>query len=461
MGEASRAFWRIKPDKCNEHDKAANEPDKAVGMRSEPCRYRFHYGAAVDIPDATQTRLPAGGLAASDVLAEVDGRRAREPDVHAARLFGLVYPTGHQDLEELIAAVSRRYLFGNALNPFKFPEIARFEGEVVAMTGGLVHLPEGGGGSMTSGGTESILMSMLVNRERATARGIVRPAILAPSSAHPAYAKAAHYFGMDLVRIPLDEHYRADVAAARELVGPNTAVIVASAFNYPYGVMDPVVELAAIASERGIGCHVDACIGGFVLPFLEALGHDVPPWDFRVDGVTEISADVHKYGYTVKGASVVLHRDPDWFGHQFFIYDQWGSGLYGSPGVAGAKPAAPIVAAWAVMQFLGHAGYVDIMRDLMTTVARVRTTVERLEGIEVVGDPVGPVLAIRSDTIDLYAVADVMDERGWHVNRNTDPHGLHLMLSPAHGLVVELLVDDLADAVAHHGESQGKEARYS
>jgi Glutamate decarboxylase and related PLP-dependent proteins len=415
----------------------------------------------MDIADPKQTRLPEAGIAVDELLAEVDARQAREPDVHGARLFGLVYPTGRHDLEDLMVAVNNRYLFGNALNPFKFPEVARFETEVVAMTGGLVNLPEGGGGTMTSGGTESILMSMLVNRERATARGIERPQILAPVSAHPAYSKAAHYFGMDVVRLPLDATFRADVDAARALITPSTAVIVASAFNYPYGVMDPVTELAALAHDHGIGCHVDACIGGFVLPFLEALGHDVPPWDFRVEGVTEMSADVHKYGYTAKGASVVLHRDADWFGHQFFLYDQWGSGLYGSPGVAGAKPAAPIATAWAVMKSLGREGYVEIMRDLMATTAKVRSTIEGLAGIELVGDPIGPVMAMRSDTIDLYAVADVMDARGWHVNRNTDPYGLHVMLSPAHGMVVDQLVGDLADAVAHHGESQGKEARYS
>ncbi|MBK5289184.1 MAG: aspartate aminotransferase family protein [Acidimicrobiia bacterium] len=415
----------------------------------------------MDIPDATQARLPHTGVAADAVLAEVDARQAREPDVHGARLFGLVYPTGRHDLEELIVAVNNRYLFGNALNPFKFPEVARFEGEVVAMTGGLVHLPEGGGGSMTSGGTESILMSMLVNRERAHARGVTRPQILAPASAHPAYAKAAHYFGMEYVRIPLDAEFRADLDAARGLITADTAVVVASAFNYPYGVMDPVAELAGLAHERGIGCHVDGCIGGFVLPFLEVLGHDVPPWDFRVEGVTEISADVHKYGYTAKGASVVLHRDADWFGHQFFLYDQWGAGLYGSPGVAGAKPAAPIATAWAVMQSLGLDGYTEIMRGLVATVAKVRNAIDELDDVSLVGDPIGPVMAMRSDTVDLYAVADVLDARGWHINRNTDPYGLHLMLSPAHGAVVDELISDLVDAVTHHGESQGKEARYS
>jgi glutamate/tyrosine decarboxylase-like PLP-dependent enzyme len=415
----------------------------------------------MEIPDATAARLPDAGTPARDLLAEIDRRRALEPDVHGARLFGLVYPTGRPDLEDLVAEVNRRYLFGNALNPFKFPEVARYEGEVVAITGGLVHLPNGGGGSMTSGGTESILMSMLVSRERARARGIERPQIVAPVSAHPAYSKAAHYFGMDVVRVPLDAGYRADVDAVRDAIGSRTAVVVASAFNYPYGVMDPVADIAALAADRGVGCHVDACIGGFVLPFMEQLGREVPPWDFRVEGVTEMSADVHKYGYAPKGASVVLHRDADWFGHQFFVYSDWGSGLYGSPGVAGAKPAAPIATAWAVLHALGREGYVEIVRGLLKTVDRVRDCIDGLDGVELVGDPVGPVLALRSETIDLHAVGDVMDDRGWHVNRNTDPPGLHVMLSPAHATIVDELVRDLTDAVAHHGESRGKEVRYS
>ncbi len=415
----------------------------------------------MDIPDATATRIPTRGTPTAELLTEIDARRGREPDVHGARLFGLVYPTGDDDLEELIAEVNRRYLFGNALNPFKFPEIARFEGEVIAMTGGLLNLPAGGGGSMTSGGTESILMSMLVNRGRARERGIERPQIVAPVSAHPAYAKAAHYFDMELVRVPLDAHYRADVDAVRELVTERAAVVVASAFSYPFGIMDPVAEIAAIAAAAGAGCHVDACVGGFVLPFMEDLGYDVPPWDFRVDGVTEISADVHKYGYAPKGASTILHRDADWFGHQYFVYSDWPAGLYGSPGVAGAKPAAPIATAWAVLQSLGREGYDEIVRGLLRTTATVRGTIESLDGIDIVGDPIGPVLATRSDTLDLYAVGDVLDDRGWHVNRNVDPPGLHVMLSPAHAHVVDQLVADLADAVRHHGESRGKEVRYS
>lgn len=400
------------------------------------------------------------GRSATDVLAELDERRAKEPSVHGGRLFGLVYPTADDELEQLVTGVNNRYLFGNALNPFKFPELAALETEVVSMVGDLVHLSTGGG-CMTSGGTESILMSMLVNRERARARGVERPEIVAPYSAHPAYSKAGHYFDMKVVRTPLDEHWRADVKAIEDAVNENTAVVVASAFNYPYGVMDPIEDIAAIAKARGIGCHVDACVGSFVLPFLERLGYDVPPWDFRVEGVTEMSADVHKYGYAPKGASVVLHDDPDWFMYQGFVFKDWPSGLYGSAAMAGARPAAPIATAWAVINHLGVDGYVEKTRQLMETVSIVRGGVESIDGIEIVGDPIGPVLAFQSDELDLYAVGDVMDDKGWHLNRNREPEGLHVMLSPVHAHLAEELVADLRDAVANHGERREGAARYS
>ncbi len=399
----------------------------------------------------------------SEVLNELDVLQQQDPDVHGKRLFGLVYPTGREDIESLVHAVYDKFLFSNALNPLRFPAQAQIERDVIATMGELAHRTptEHHGGSMTSGGTESILMSMLVNRERARARGIERPQILAPTSAHPAYAKAAHYFDMDYVQIPLDADYRADVNAARALITERTCVIVAAAFSYPHGVIDPVTDLAALAAEHGIGCHVDACIGAFVLPFMEMLGHRVPPWDFRVEGVTEISMDIHKYGYVPKGASVILHRDDDWVWLQTFFYERWGSGLYATPAIAGARAAAPFVAAWAVMQHLGSDGYKELVADLLTTVERVRSGIEAIDGLEIVGDPVGPVLAFRSDTTDLYAVADVMDERGWHLNRNVDPYGLHLMLSPAHRDVVDELLADLAHAVTNHGPSKGVTARYA
>jgi glutamate/tyrosine decarboxylase-like PLP-dependent enzyme len=400
------------------------------------------------------------------VLAHLDTVQAADPDVHAARLFGLVYPSGRPDVEELIVEVNRRFLWGNALNPFRFPNLAALETEVLEWVGDLLHRPQIGGGSsrpgtMTSGGTESIILSMLVHRERARARGIERPRIVAGESAHPAYAKAAHYLGMEIELVPLDDRYRTDAGAVRRAVDERTCVVVAAAFSYPYGVMDDVEEIAGIAAEAGTGCHVDACIGGFVLPFLERLGRDVPPFDFRVPGVTAISADIHKYGYVPKGASVILHRDDDWFAHQIFLYDRWGAGLYGSGAIAGARPAAPVACSWAVLNYLGIDGYTEIVRGLAALTDEVRAGITELAGVELVGDPIGPVMALRSDTVDLHAVGDAMDDRGWHLNRNASPPGLHLMLSPAHATVAERLLADLADAVANHGPARSTGARYS
>ncbi len=400
------------------------------------------------------------GRPAADILTELDERQAKEPTVHGGRLFSLVYPTGRHDLEAFLTEINKRYLFGNALNPFKFRELAALEKEVVGMVGDMVHLSEGGG-CMTSGGTESILMSMLVNRERARAKGIERPEIVIPRSAHPAYAKAAHYFDMELVQTPLDDTYRADVAALADAINENTAVVVASAFSYPFGVIDPVEEIAALAKARGVGCHVDACIGSFVLPFLDRLGYDVPLWDFRVDGVTEMSADVHKYGYCPKGASVVLHNDPDWFMYQGFVYDNWPSGLYGSAAIAGARPAAPIATAWAVLNHLGLDGYTEMAHQLMDVVGVVRAGIDAIEGIDVIADPVGPVFAFASKVYDMFAIGDAMDDKGWHLNRNREPESLHVMLSPVHAQLADELVRDLQESVASHGERREGAARYS
>lgn len=400
------------------------------------------------------------------MLGHLGQTRAADPDVHAGRLFGLVYPSGRSDIEDLIVQTNQQFLFGNALNPVRFANLAALETEVVDWVATLLHHPAAGDdlgrpGTMASGGTESIILSMLVHRDRAHARGVEHPRIVTGESAHPAYAKAAHYLGIDIDVVPLDEHFRTDAAALRSAMDERTCVVVASAFSYPYGVMDDVEQIAGIAAHAGTGCHVDACIGGFVLPFLERLGHPVPPFDFRVPGVTSISADIHKYGYVPKGASVILHRDPDWFGHQVFLYDRWGSGLYGSGAIAGARPAAPIACSWAVLNYLGVEGYTEIMSELASLTDEVRSAIAGLPGVELVGDPIGPVLAMQSDTLDLHAVGDVMDDRGWHLNRNTSPRGLHLMLSPGHARVVGQLLADLSDAVETHGVAREGGARYS
>jgi glutamate/tyrosine decarboxylase-like PLP-dependent enzyme len=407
-------------------------------------------------------RLPENGIPQDDVIARMSERKAADADWAGGRTFSLVYPAG-EDVDEMLRRANELYLYENALNPFRFPSLRQMEDDVVSMTSGLLHAPDTAGGAMTSGGTESILMAVKAARDRARAeRGVTAPQLLAPYSAHPAFAKAALYLGLEHIQIPLDDDFRADVDAAASRLSDQTALLVGSAPNYPFGTIDPIPELAALAHERGISFHTDACVGGFLLPFLERLGEDIPPFDFRVPGVTTMSADVHKYGYCTKGASVVLHRrQSDLHSYQLFVYDRWPGGTYGSFAMAGARPAAPIAAAWAVLQYLGWDGYLRLAARVRDTVKQLRSGIEAIPGLRIIADPVMSLLAFGSDSLDISAVGDVMDERGWHLDRQKNPDALHMMVSPEHARVADAFLADLRTAARDHGASKGVEARYS
>jgi len=406
--------------------------------------------------------LPPRGASREDVIARMRERKQADADWRGGRTWSLVYPAG-EDVDLMLREANELYLYENALNPFRFPSLRQMEDDVVAMTTNLLHAGEEAGGAMTSGGTESILMGVKTARDRARAeRGVEKPQLLAPVTAHPAFAKAALYLGLEHVQIPIRDDFRADVDAAAELVTENTALVVGSAPNYPFGVVDPIPELAALAAERGISFHTDACLGGFLLPFLERLGEKIPPFDFRVPGVTTISADVHKYGYCTKGASVIAHRDKATLHrYQLFTYDRWPGGFYGSFAMAGARPAAPIAAAWAVLNHLGVEGYLRLAARIRETVDTLRAGIEGIRELTVWGDPVMSVMSFGSRSLDISAVGDVMDDRGWHLDRQTGPDALHLMVSPAHAEVVDRFLEDLREAVATRGASRGVEARYS
>jgi glutamate/tyrosine decarboxylase-like PLP-dependent enzyme len=407
-------------------------------------------------------KLPERGTSQAEILQRMRERKAADADWEGGRTWSLVYPASKQ-VDDMLAAANELYQFENALNPFRFPSLRSMEEEVCAMTAGLLHAPEGAGGAMTSGGTESILMAVKAARDRARAeKGILAPQLLAPYTAHPAFAKACSYLGLEHVQIPVGADKRADVSAAAELVCSETVLIVGSAPNYPFGVVDPIPELAALAAEREINFHTDACLGGFLLPFFEELGEAIPPFDFRVPGVATISADVHKYGYCTKGASIITHRSKAHLHqYQLFVYDQWPGGIYGSFAMAGARPAAPIAAAWAIMNFLGREGYTELARTIRDTTRKLREGIEAIPELTIWADPVMSVMSFGSTSIDITAVADVMDKRGWHLDRQNDPDALHLMVSPAHARVADRFLADLREAVADHGTSEGVQARYS
>jgi glutamate/tyrosine decarboxylase-like PLP-dependent enzyme len=386
------------------------------------------------------------------VLAELAAMTEGDADWRGGRTFSLVYNADDDELAHLHDEVGRRFLAENALNPFAFPSLVRMEHEVVEVAKGLVHLA-GGGGTMSSGGTESIFLAVHTAREWARERGVEQPAIVTARTAHPAFAKACHYLGVEERRVELRPDLRADPAAMAAAVDDRVALLVASAPCYPFGVIDPVPEIAGLAAERGLLCHVDACLGGWLLPFWEQLGEPVPPWDFRVPGVTSMSADVHKYGYAFKGASVILHRDAEMVRRQWFLFDDWPGGLYGSATTAGTRPAAPIAGAWATIRHLGADGFLAKARVVRDTTRRFQEGIGAIPGLSITAAPDLSVLEIGSDTLDLAAVGDAMDERGWHLDRQQG--GLHLMVSPYHARIVDAFVADLTEAAATDRSGSG------
>jgi sphinganine-1-phosphate aldolase len=406
--------------------------------------------------------LPERGIPREALLAAMKERKAKDANWRDARTFSLVYPAG-PEVDEILHDAVNLYLHENALNPLRFPSLREMEIEVVGDTAALLSAPAGAGGCMTSGGTESILMAVYAARERARAeRGVERGSLVAPRSAHPAFAKAAKYLGLEHRQIALGADLRADLASAERLVDDRTVLVVGSAPNYPFGTVDPIPELAALAARRGISMHVDGCLGGFLLPFWERIGEPVPPFDFRVSGVTTMSADVHKYGYCVKGASVLVHRDESHLAkYQRFLYTDWPGGLYFSQAMAGTRAAAPIAAAWAVTRRLGLDGYLALAGRVRDATRVIQEGIAKIPGLRLIGAPVMSVFAFTSDAADPFAIADRLEERGWFVDRQKNPDALHLMLSPRHADVANEFVADLRAACASAGVRKSDEARYS
>ncbi|WP_434390168.1 pyridoxal phosphate-dependent decarboxylase family protein [Melittangium boletus] len=392
-------------------------------------------------------RLASQGLSHPEVLARMRDMRTEDANWREGRTWSLVYNAG-EDVRRVAAEAYTEFMSENGLSPLAFPSLRRFEAEVLAIAAELFH-GDTAAGTMTSGGTESILMAVKTARDFARAeRGITEPELVLPASAHPAFQKAAHYFGLKPVNVPVAADFRADVAATRAAIGPRTALVVGSAPSYPHGVMDPIPELAALAQERGVLFHVDACLGGFLLPFARRLGHALVDFDFAVPGVTSLSADLHKYGYAAKGASVVLYRTPELRRHQFFTYAGWSGGLYVSPSMAGTRPGGAIAAAWAVLKYLGEEGYLRLAGQVLDTARALREGIAAVPGLRLIGEPGLSIFAFTSDTLDVYALGDAMEARGWKLDRQMSPPALHLMVTPAHAQVVKPFLEDLGACAA-------------
>jgi sphinganine-1-phosphate aldolase len=395
----------------------------------------------------TFERLPETGRPREEVLAELEAMAAAERSQwQDGQASGAVY---HGDPEhvEFLTRVCALHSQSNPLHVDLWPSATKFEAEIVAMTARMLGGGEDVGGVVSSGGTESIMLAVKAHRDRA---GFERPQMVLPETAHAAFDKAAHCLGVEAVHIPVGPDFRADVAVTANAITDRTILVVGSAPSYPHGAIDPIEALSELAREWGIGFHTDACLGGFLLPFAERLGYPVPPFDFRLPGVSSMSADTHKYGYAAKGTSVVLYRGDDLRHAQYFTFTEWPGGLYMTPTFAGSRPGALSAACWAAMTSIGEDGYLDAARRILETAAQIRAGIEAVDGLRVLGDPLFCIaFATDDDKLAIYRVMDAMSARGWSLNGLHRPPAVHICTTLRHTApgVAERFVADLRASV--------------
>jgi len=413
---------------------------------------------------ASFTQIPEVGRRRTDILHDMEAMRALE-ESHWKDGFisGAVY---HGD-QEHIDFLNQVYAINSQSNPLHadvWPSVTKFEAEIVAMTANML-----GGtgqdicGTLSSGGTESIMLAMKTYRDWAREnKGITKPEMIVPITAHAAFDKASQYFNIKTIHIPVDENFRADVMAAKKTITANTIVIVGSAPSFPHGAIDPIAELSEIAQQHKIGFHVDACLGGFVLPWAEKLGYPVPPFDFRLPGVTSMSADTHKYGYAAKGTSVVLYRGQELRHFQYYTSTEWPGGLYFSPTFAGSRSGALSAASWAAMTAMGAEGYMSATRKILKTAAAIKKGIREIPELHILGDPLF-VVAFDSESLNIYKVLDYMSHKKWSLNGLHKPTCVHLCVTLRHAQpgVAERFLSDLREAVTYvkqHPQEKGSMA---
>ena len=390
--------------------------------------------------------IPSVGWSSDQVFDALEELRTGDIAWRDGRAFSLAYYAGAEAIQVAEEAY-RRFSGENALSTNAFPSLRKIQSDVVAMTGSWLGANHDSAGFMTSGGTESILMAVKAARDRLRSeRNITKPNIVLPTSAHAAFDKACAYFDVESRRVDVKADWRADVKSMRSQVDQNTVLIVASAPQYPQGVVDDVTGIAALALEADCNCHVDACMGGVTLAYLERLGEVLPPWNLRVPGVSSISVDLHKFGYTSKGASVIMYASKYLRSFQGFVTDKWLGGLYASSGALGTKSGGSMASAWAVMHHLGDDGYLRLTAQAREATLRLATTISSSEHYVLRAQPETTLLCFGAkdpDALNVFAVADELWQRGWYIDRQTPPASLHCTVNAIHYDKIESFVKDL------------------
>jgi sphinganine-1-phosphate aldolase len=394
-------------------------------------------------------RIPKHGLSREDISTALEAFRADDMPWRDGRTWAYVYDPG-REAEEVIKQAYMMYLSENALDPTVFPSVLRLENELVAMAASHLNGDADVVGNFTSGGTESIILAVKTARDyaRATRPQITEPEIVLPATGHAAFQKAAHYLCVKPVLVPVDPRtFKADVAAIRRAITSNTILLVGSAVSYAHGVVDPIRELGQLALEKELLLHVDACMGGFLLPYFRRLDAPVPDFDFSVPGVTSMSMDFHKYAFAAKGASVVLYRNKELRQYQIYTCANWAGYTMINATVQSSKTAGPLAGAWAVLHFIGDDGYLEIARQVLDATLRIAAGIERIDGLRVLGRPEMNLVAFTSDTVSVFHVIDEMKQRGWYIQPQLgfqdSKENIHLSVNPASVKWVDALLADL------------------
>jgi sphinganine-1-phosphate aldolase len=387
----------------------------------------------------------------TDALARLREMQAADLPVHGGRTLAYVYDSGLPDVDQIGREAVAAYAGSNGLDPTAFPSLLAMENDLVGFACDLLDAPPTAVGSVTSGGTESVLLA--VQGARDSRPDVERPTMVVPSTVHAAFRKAAHYFGVEAVVVPVRPDFRADAEAMAAVIDERTVLVVASAPSYAHGVVDPVTEIASAAAARGARCHVDACIGGWVLPYAARLGRDVPAWTFAVKGVTSISVDTHKYAYAPKGTSLLLHRTPELRRAQYFASADWPGYTMLNATMQSTKSGGPLAGAWAVVRSLGDDGYLRLAGEVFEAVDRIASGVKELAGVSVAVPPDSTLLALVTDaSCDAFTVCDEMTARGWDVQPQMSfagqPPTIHLSVSAGTLAHVDDLLAALAESVA-------------
>jgi sphinganine-1-phosphate aldolase len=425
--------------------------DESAGFFGDLYPYKARYETFSSIPE-----LGRDQIAVYQELAEI----AEEEDQawESGLVSGTMYHGGKEHYDFLNRVFSL-YSYVNLIQRDICPSGTKFESEIISMTAQMLHgeaVKENNPqddvcGTVTSGGSESIYNALFVYREWARKeKGITEPEMVVPNTLHPAFFKSGHYMGIKLISVPVKVNFEADVEAMRARINKNTIAVAGTAGTYPHGVVDPIEQLSELALEYQIGLHVDGCLGGFILPWIEKLGYDIPRFDFRLPGVTSMSCDTHKYGYALKGTSVVLYRNKQLLRNQFFSMADWPGGLYASPTVQGSRSGGLSAATWAAMVTIGAEGYLKAARAIMDTSETIRAGIAEIPEIKILGKSTF-LIAMASDEVDIYHVNDYLTSQGWRMNGCQNPPGFHFCITLRNTLpgVSKKFVRDLKDAVIY------------